>query len=76
VELTLQQAEKFVAAAPSAQWNGWDIDIYSPQDNAFMRTNGAFFQGKWCLKFTVGPNSEGKYVISKRNSASATKSWH
>lgn len=75
MELTLSQAEKFVASAPKAQWDGWDINIYHPQENAMLRPNGAFVNGTWCLKFTITPNDEGKYVISKRNSVGATKSW-
>jgi hypothetical protein len=76
MELTLSQAEKFVENSPRAQWNGWDIDIYQPEPNAFMRPNGAFHKLTWCLKFTVPPNSEGKYVFSKRNATSAAKPWN
>jgi hypothetical protein len=76
MELTLTQAEKFVASAPKAQWEGWNINIYQPEPNAFMRPNGSFYNNQWCLKFTVEPDSEGKYVISKRNAASASKSWN
>jgi hypothetical protein len=75
MELTLQQAEKFVTKSPNAQWQGWDINIYQPEDNAMLVKNGAFWNGRWCLRFTVRPNYEGKYVISKRASISASRSW-
>lgn len=74
MQLTLTQAERFVDDAPSARWNGWEIEIFTPQSNACLRPNGAFFQGQWCLKTTLALNSEGKYVISKRNAANASKS--
>lgn len=76
MELSLAQAERFVNNAPRANWEGWDINIYQPEPNAYMRPNGAFHNGRWCLKFVIGPNSEGKYVVSKRNSTSASQSWH
>jgi len=75
MELTLTQAERFVSSAPRASWNGWDIEIYRPDPNAFMRSAGAFHQGQWCLKTTVKANDRGMYVITKGNTANATKSW-
>lgn len=74
--LTLNQAEKFVDSAPSAAWNGWTLEIFLEQPNAYLRQNGTFHNGKWALKTSINPNEEGHYVISKRNAAIATKSWN
>lgn len=73
MELTLSQAEKFVERSPMAEWEGWNINIFHSEPNAMLRPNGVFYNQKWCLRFTVSPNSEGKYVISKRNATSASK---
>jgi hypothetical protein len=75
MELTLSQAERFVKGSPRANWNGWDIEIFRADPNSFMRSQGTFYKGRWCLKTTVVPNSEGKYVITKGNAANASKSW-
>lgn len=75
MELTLTQTERFVDGSPRSAWNGWDLEIYRPDANAFMRSAGAFHNGRWCLKTTIRPNSEGKYVITKGNAANASKSW-
>ena len=73
MELTLSQAEEFVENSPMAAWSGWDINVYHPEQNAMLRPNGAFYNKQWCLRFTISPNSKGKYVISKRNAAGASK---
>lgn len=76
MELTLSQADRFVESSPRASWNGWDIEIYRPDSNSFMRSQGTFHHGQWCLKTTVTANSEGKYVITKGNAANASKPWN
>lgn len=76
MELTLTQADQFVDQSPRAEWNGWNIEVFRPEPNAFMRPNGAFHNGRWCLKSTISPNNEGKYVVTKGNAASAAKSWN
>lgn len=76
MELTLNQAERFVASNPRAKWNGWDLEIYTDQPNAFMRPNGAFINGRWCLKSTVTMNAKENYVVSKRTLASASRPWN
>lgn len=76
MELTLTQAERFVENSPRAQWSGWNIEIYRPDPNSFMRSQGSFHKGQWCLRTTVVPNEEGKYVITKGNAANASKSWN
>lgn len=74
--LTLEQAEQFVESSPNARWNGWNLEIFADQPNACLTTKGVFFNGRWCAKSTVSTNDEGKYVISKRNAATAAKSWN
>ena len=76
MELTLKQADRFVEGSPSAKWDGWNIHIYHPQQNACLHKNGVFFNGNWCLRSIIMPNSEGKYVISKRNAAGASRTWN
>lgn len=74
MELTLSQAERFVERSPMAEWDGWDINVFHPESNAMLRPNGVFYNNTWCLKFRISPNSEGKYVVSKRNATSASRS--
>jgi hypothetical protein len=76
MELTLAQAERFVATAPRAKWNGWDIEIYRPDPNSCIRSQGSFYNNQWCLKTTITPNTEGKYVITKGNEANASRPWN
>lgn len=46
------------------EWEGWNIVVYNPFDGAFMRKNGAFRNGKWCLKRVFEPQADGKYYLN------------
>lgn len=46
------------------EWEGWNIVTYKPFGGAFMRKNGAFRNGQWCLKKTFEPQEDGKYYLN------------
>jgi hypothetical protein len=76
MELTLKEAEAWVSQANNAQWEGWNLALYTKDPNAFMRPTGAFWQGQWALKSVVQPNQDGRYVIGKRFTNNARRPWH
>jgi len=74
MNLTLSEAEVFVENNPNAKWDGWNIMLYTPNPNAFMRKAAGFHNGQWCLKATIAPNQEGRYVIGKKQANDTRKS--
>lgn len=66
MQLTLTDAERLVAKLANAEWCGWTIHLYQPHPGAYMRKNGSFFGGQWCVKTSVTPNNEGNYDIPNR----------
>lgn len=70
--LTLSETEQFVDQNVWAEWDGWNVFLYRPHPAAYMRKTGAFYNGQWCLRQAVEPNSEGKYVIGKHSTRRIT----
>jgi len=62
----LQKAEEIVEKHANLFWNGWDIVIANPTIDGYSNRSGIFFDGKWCTKRVVGPNSQGLYSIPAR----------
>lgn len=57
------KVDRLKAEGMDIEWNGWEINTYKPFDGAFMRSNGVFRNGQWCLKkvYPVGP--DGKWQL-------------
>jgi hypothetical protein len=66
MELTLAQAEVFVQNNANAQWDGWNFNIFEPDENGMLMRHGAFFNGKWCIRKSITVNNKGRYFVPKR----------
>lgn len=65
-EMTLQQAESWVDANPDAEWEGWDIHIFTRDDSAPLSTSGVFRNNKWYKRKIIAVNERGMYVVGNK----------
>lgn len=47
-------------------WDGWDLMFWYPSNNADLRKQGAFRNGKWGIQTRVPVNQEGKWEVLTR----------
>lgn len=67
--LSLEQAERLTEKRTrgfDAFWEGWDLVIWRPNGEGFIRENGMFRNGKWGTYFRVRPNVRGCYKVTER----------
>lgn len=66
--LDLQQAEEYVTRenqkGHTVLWEGWEILSWRPNSRGFLRTDGAFVNGRWGVLRRIRPNKYGKYRVS------------
>lgn len=66
MQMTLDQVERLVKKNKYMSWNQWTLEIFKPDRNAFMRSNGAIRDGEWGLVQKVELNAEGMYDVPQR----------
>jgi hypothetical protein len=48
----IDKMEKIVESNESLKWNGWSVEHFVKDENAFMKNTGVFFKDLWYVKKT------------------------
>lgn len=56
---SLRKMERIVESHPNLEWNGWDVEWYKPYPAGFLKSNGAFHNGRWTLLTKFSPERNG-----------------
>ena len=66
--LSLEEAELLVGKHPGfeAFWESYDLIIWKPKADAYMRMSGMLRDGKWGTAFRVRPDDNGRYSVLEK----------
>lgn len=73
IEMTLQQAESFVESNSNAEWNGWDIHLYTKDNSAQYSPKGVKRNGEWYKQKVIAVNEKGTYLVSNNDAGLSQK---
>jgi hypothetical protein len=73
IEMTLQQAESFVDNNPNAEWNGWDLVVYSKDSSAQYSPKGVKRNGEWYKQKVIAVSEKGTYFVSNNDAGLSPK---
>ena len=73
IEMTLQQAESFVESNSNAEWNGWDINLYTKDNSAQYSPKGVKRNGEWYKQKVIAVSEKGTYLVSNNDAGFSQK---
>lgn len=44
-------------------WNGWTLEIFSPNPHGFTNVKGVYRNGRWGMLNSIPVNSDGKWMV-------------
>ena len=59
---SLEEMSRIVSSRPDLDWEGWDVVKYISSDNAIYSKEGAFKNGKWCIKKVFPLKEDGWHL--------------
>lgn len=64
--ISLRQADRLTRKDNKgfeAFWEGWDLIIWRPNGEGYIRRNGMFRNGRWGTHYRHEPDSNGRYKV-------------
>jgi hypothetical protein len=63
LKLNYDAAHRFVEGYPTANWDGWTIEIFKADPRGYTRKNGAYRNGQWGILTRVEADDKGIWTF-------------
>lgn len=67
IKISYTGIEDFVKQYDHMEWDGWVVNIDTPDHGAWMKTNGVQKDGTWYRRERIEPNSNGFWVFEEKH---------
>lgn len=61
LDFDLVVTERYESKNDNAWWEGWTLNVFTPDRRGATRIDGAFHNGQWGIIQRVDPNEKGRY---------------